>query len=354
MTLILLEGFDSLSSSNELVEDEFARLHHPSNVTDAFYTVDGRDGGKAVRLGVGLATSWYWLQPPGNETNDTWIIGFNWKSRGTGGHVSPFFRLGQSNVAGFGDGLQLQVLTNNVIEINDGDGNQLAVTASDVFTEDTWLQMELKAKCHAADGTVELRIDGVNVASATSVNTATIGDAEWASVIFSGTGTTTRNPIFDDLYICNDQGSTNNDFLGACFVRTLRPTSDAGPNDGTPSAAVDHYTLVDEVKLDEDATYITLDTDTDKEMFGYEALASGGLIFGVAMTTLVTTVTACDVRVNQVFESNASESSQNSKTLPASSYYGIHHVQEVSPDTSVAWTTSEINAGTFGCELDVQ
>jgi len=245
-------------------------------------------------------------------------------------------------------------LVNNVIEINDGNSNQLAVTANNAYTDDTWHHFELKAKCHDTDGTVELRIDGVNVASATSVNTSTIGNDEWASAILCGTGTGSKNSIFDDLYICNDQGSTNNDFLGECYVRTLRPTSDAGTNDGTPSTGSDHYALIDEEFCNEDTDYITLDTDGDKEMYGYETLSANGLIVGLAMATMANTLTACDVRVNQIFESGAVESSQDSRPMPADFYYGIQHVQEVNPDTGSAWTTSEINAGTFGCELDVQ
>jgi hypothetical protein len=176
----------------------------------------------------------------------------------------------------------------------------------------------------------------------------------WSTAIISSLGSGVNNPIFDDLYIVNDQGSTNNDFLGECYVRTLRPTSDASPNDGTPSTGNDHYAMVDEVQADSDTSYITLDTDTDKEMFGYESLASGGLIMGVSMTTLVESTTACDVRVNNVFKAGTTESAQTSKAVAASYYMGLQHVQEDSPDTSAPWTTSEVNSGEFGCELDVQ
>jgi len=87
MTLILLEGFDFTTSNGAQVQSQCNRLHNMNDVSDQLYSVEGRDGGKAMYLGVGLTTSWLWLDPPGHETSQTWIIGFNWKSRGTPGHA---------------------------------------------------------------------------------------------------------------------------------------------------------------------------------------------------------------------------------------------------------------------------
>jgi len=135
----------------------------------------------------------------------------------------------------------------------------------------------------------------------------------------------------------------------------LEADLNAGTNDGTPSTGNDHYAMVDEAVPDTDTTYITVDTDGDKEMFGYEALSvnSGAPVLGVQMASIGARRTAAFAKLTHVFESGGTESSQNSHTLHGTAnYMGVQHIQESNPDTGNAWTESEVNAGTFGVELD--
>ena len=61
-----------------------------------------------------------------------------------------------------------------------------------------------------------------------------------------GTGTT-----IDDFYICNDEGSINNDFLGNVKVRRVIPTGDGSLNQGLPSGGIGYrFMNVDEDFID--------------------------------------------------------------------------------------------------------
>jgi len=180
------------------------------------------------------------------------------------------------------------------ITVVDNTESVLASSANNVFNLNTWHHIEFKAVCHTSNGEVEVRVDGVPVITANGINTSPHEDSRWSAVMLGAAGSLLYNPFIDDLYVCNDQGSTNNDFLGECYVRTLHPTSDAGPNDGTPSTGTDHYALIDEYGADYNSTYIDLDADSEKEMFGFQIytgntwqdLTVNGPILGLSLTSL--------------------------------------------------------------------
>jgi hypothetical protein len=301
------------------------------------------------------SAAWLLLRPPNRETNAIWTVGFHMYSVSSLSTTIPWFRLAQAGVAGYGDGVQLQFASGNAIRVNDGSGSQLAVTANGIVSPDTWHHIELQAKCDDTTGYVDLRVDGVSVASANNVDTSDTGASLWSAAVLCSAGSVLYPVYFDNLYVCNDQGSTNNGFLGECFVHTLSPNSDAGTNQGTPSTGNDHYAVVDEIPPTDDTDYITLDTDTEKEMFGYETLSvnSGAPVLGVQLASVASRRTAAFAKLTHVFESGAVESSHNSHTLHGTEgYMGVQHIQETNPDTGNLWTESEVNAGTFGVELD--
>ena len=358
MTLILIEGFDGFTASNSVsIESRVGRFYSRYDSDNTLRSYSGHDAGSGNSIAhvESASSAWLWMYPPGGETNDVWTAGFHFYIPDVLSTTNPFFRFCQANVAGFSDGVQLQFAGSGTIEINDGGGTQLAVTSANTVSANTWHHVEVQAKCNSTTGYVELRVDGATVASVNNVDTTESGSEEWSCVALCAPGSVLYQMRFDNLYICNDQGSTNNGFLGECFVHTLKPTSDAGTNDGTPSTGNDHYAMVDEAVPDTDTTYITVDTDGDKEMFGYETLSinSGAPVLGIQMASVGARRTAAFAKLKHVFESGGTESSQNSHTLHGTAnYMGVQQIQESNPDTSAAWTESEVNAGTFGVELD--
>lgn len=353
MSLIFMEGFDYFpDANNQDIEYDMNKFHPVQDLIFDIESRPGRDGGYSIKHNTTDTFDWVWFYPPGGEENGTWYAGFHIYVQGTVNSNSPFFRLQQTGEVSFDDTLRVQFNANNGIDLRDWNGSLLAASTNNIISINTWYHVELKAVSDQSAGEVELKVDGTTVATANTLNTDRNGDGKWSSAILSPIGNLLHNVIFDNLYICNDQGSTNNDFLGECFVRTLAPTSDAGPNDGSPASGNDHYEMVNYRWESGTSNYITLNTDGDKEMFGFESLSDTANNFGLCLASLIKRSTANPIKINQVFKSGASETSLNSVSVPPSNRFGVQHIIETNPDTSNLWTYSEINSGEFGFEIE--
>lgn len=70
------------------------------------------------------------------------------------------------------------------------------------------------------------------------------GAGNWDTTLGSGV-------TFDDVYICNDEGNTCNDFLGNVKVRRVRPTAEGAVNQGIPNTGIGYrFMAVDEDFID--------------------------------------------------------------------------------------------------------
>ena len=83
-------------------------------------------------------------------------------------------------------------------------------------------------------------------------------------------GASSPDPVFDDIYVLDDAGSDNTDFLGDCRVETIFPDADGNENDFTASPAVSNYLNVDDGgSPDDDTTYNWSATATDRELYAF-------------------------------------------------------------------------------------
>ena len=70
------------------------------------------------------------------------------------------------------------------------------------------------------------------------------GAGVWDATLGSGV-------TFDDVYICSDEGTVNNTFLGNVKVRRVRPTGEGSENDAIPNGGIGYrYMAVDEDFID--------------------------------------------------------------------------------------------------------
>jgi hypothetical protein len=149
---------------------------------------------------------------------------------------------------------------------------QLQITSRNVgvgaltfpFRNDQWYYLEWKLYCHHTNGTTEIRINGE------TVYTIAAHDSYYNALptrikIHSLRGGSNR---IDDIYVCDDTGTAFNDFLGPQKIENLAPTSD-DTAEWTPSAAVSHYTLVDDLPDDADTTYVSDNLWDNTDLFGY-------------------------------------------------------------------------------------
>lgn len=103
-------------------------------------------------------------------------------------------------------------------------------TLAHTFVTGTWYYVEMKVKLHDTLGEVHVRVDGATVLSLTGIDTKNAGTAAVLDQVRVGAG---MNTAVDDWYICNEQGTEFNDFLGDVRIETLAPSGDGGTLDWT-------------------------------------------------------------------------------------------------------------------------
>lgn len=153
----------------------------------------------------------------------------------------------------------------------------LVTSANGLVQPGVWNYAELKAKLDDSVGYVYLNLNGVDVAHATNQDTKNGGTATVFDSFSLG------NANFDDIYICNEQGAANNDFLGDCIVECLLPNGNGNSSQlvGSDGNSVDNYLLVDETVLS-DADYVGSAVIGQKDTYALPALAySGETVYGI-------------------------------------------------------------------------
>jgi hypothetical protein len=235
-----------------------------------------------------------------------------------------------------------------------------------------WVYFELKATIDTATGgTVELKyhlqkkVKNQTVtwdASVSGINTADQGASGADHVEISYvTGDGTDQVAFDDIYILDSSGSVNNDYLGELIIEGLDITGDGDTLEWDLSSAGN---LVD--AWDEGASEFST-TEDDKQA---TSQAVGEIHLGtlsdtvdILNTTVVGVQTRLSARMNttgtrvvQVMyrKTTGSPAEIGGGTLSVNStaLTGLSDVQELDPNTGLAWVVADLNGLQVGCELD--
>lgn len=134
----------------------------------------------------------------------------------------------------------------------------------------TWYYIELQATVSTTVGSYDLKVDGVSVASdAGPIDTANaaVDDADSFEFAISASG---NSVSWDDIYVCDDQGGSFDDFLGPVAVLGSRPDGDGASSDWIPSTGSDHWVLVDDpAGSPSDNDFVRSETPGDTDLYTY-------------------------------------------------------------------------------------
>src|SRR5690606_5254270 len=132
---------------------------------------------------------------------------------------------------------------NGVLSLQEGTGSGSTIASASGFGTSVLYHLEIKVVQHASTGSIEVRINGATVINETGLNTTdTIGQIG----LLAGTGSSSAQNIYiDNLYVWDDTGAVNNDWLGERLVYTLMPDGDGPTQDWTLSTGSDTYDLLD-------------------------------------------------------------------------------------------------------------
>ncbi len=227
------------------------------------------------------------------------------------------------------------------------------VTSSVALTTGTWYYIEIKATIHDTTGSVELRVDGVTVASATGIDTrnGATGVIDNLAVAWANSGTSQLS-YFDDLYVCDQSGLVNNDFLGDVRVQAILPNGNGNSSVlvGSDGNSTDNYLLVDE-NPPNTTDYVESSTPGDKDTYAFADVSpTSGTVHAVQVLPYAVKTDAGARSIVSVARLSGTEVDSAAKTLSTTWRY-LSDIRETKPGGG-AWSISDVNAAEFGVKVD--
>jgi len=156
---------------------------------------------------------------------------------------------------------------------------------------------------------------------------------------------------FDDVYVCDTEGTINNTFLGPIQVLTLSPTGDDTTDFTATGAGTTHADRVADANADDDTTYVESSTTDDQDIWDYEDIDTGFTISGIEIDTDVRETDASDFTLATVVKSGATTDVDTAQPIAGTDWEILRRVVEVDPNTSEQWTAGNFNAAKFGVEV---
>lgn len=229
------------------------------------------------------------------------------------------------------------------IGVRIGSGATLIGTTDPVLLAGSFNHIEVKTTIDNIVGDIEINVNGVQAFVATDLALGTDGasQAMWGSF---ASGADDFTHYLDDLVNWDDNGATNNTFLGQQRVHTIFPASDTVVADWALAGAANGFDCVNNVPPDGDTTYIAAIAVDETVELGLDTLPpETETIAGVYIPTMGRLAEAGLGNVRTSLVSGVSASDGPSQAFSASyAYYGSVH--ENDPATGVAWTKAGLEA----------
>ena len=221
-----------------------------------------------------------------------------------------------------------------------------------------WLYIELKATIDPVAGSWEIRVDGNTLASdAGPTNTANQGTAgadnlRWQSLP-DNVGTTRIG--IDDVYLCDNVGAANNDFLGRISVVEKYMNAEGFASDWAESAGMNsHDTYVTSLNSVDDSQWLESSNPTDLELFTYVNLPRGirDNFLCLKYTLRGALTVGGDRDVSPVYRTGGVNYVDPAfLRVTGAAFESKQFLQETNPATLAAWTRADIEGQELGFQL---
>jgi hypothetical protein len=340
MSLLFVDGFDHYATA------DFTKKYTSITGAPVITSAIGRRGTK------GYNTSNTGAIFKSFAAESSWVIGAAFKV------PAPNASFSAGRVFALLDGGtgQCELRFDNVTQELTVTRNGTAVTggrSSIVLSANQYYYVEWKvtiANSIAADSCV-VRVNGIEVINVTAGQDLQNSANSTATILQIGSSSTNSAYHFDDLYVCNQSGSTNNTFLGDCRVDTLYPDADGFYTDGTPSAGSDHYAMVDETPVST-TDFVSLASIGDRDSYSFESLPAlaGQVVYGVQALAATDKDDSGLISAATFVRSGVSPAvnQDGAGTALSTGYTFLRDIYEENPDTSTAWDRDTVNAAEFG------
>lgn len=230
-------------------------------------------------------------------------------------------------------------------------GTTIATSLPNLFTFGFWNYMEIKVFCNDTSGFVQIRLNGQTYLNTTGIDTKNTGNNYINSIRiqpFASTGA--FNFKIDDLYILDDTGTFNTDFLGECRVQTQYPTANGTTNNFVATGAANNWQAVDEAVADDDVTYVRSAVVGNIDDYVMGTLALTGAIYAIQVNV---TQRKDDVGSRSIAPLIVSGGTNYlGSAFPCQSDYVVaQKIWEKDPNTAAQWTNTLLNGIYAGLKI---
>jgi hypothetical protein len=284
------------------------------------------------------------------DDQTTWIVGFGlyYHTDALATFMEFWDNLGNYQMS-------ITTLSGGTLRVAYGSGIPIVGDSTSPLLFDEYQYIEVKVVIHDTNGSVDIRQNGISIFHADSIDTDYTDVGSVSQIVFPHL---TANDFIDDVYICDGNGTKNNDFLGDCHIEYILPNGAGTPataewlNSGDDTASL--YTMVDENPPGGDRNYDLGASLPVKDVWAFPDLAAeSNSILGIQVNCLAR-VEDLDVAVNMknVCRSGGVDYLSDAYLVDNTDYLYHTSIWEQNPNGTVDWTRITFNAAEFGYERE--
>jgi hypothetical protein len=202
-----------------------------------------------------------------------------------------------------------------------------------------------------AGGQVIIHLNGQEIMNLTGVNTDpnAVGIGDVVHLFGPGGG---AGMFVDDFYVCDVFGAHNNNFLGDTQIGLIMPASDGFHQDWTPHPAGTHFSNVNEIPPDGDATYNASSTNGQIDSYNFDPVDATRTYFGIQTNLTARKDDSGDRALSPMARIGGVDFVKNPLgTFVNQTYIDYTDAYDVNPATGNPWTGAEINAAQYGVKV---
>lgn len=338
MALIYMDGFDHYGST---VSNMMDGLWAEVGSGGALSTAQVRTGTRALQIGggdarlvlpesrtvVGVGMGVFFTSLPTNNT----AFGYEFRDNANQPHIS------------------LNWMSTGGIAVRRGNpsGGTILEETEPVITAGAWHHVEIRIKIDDTDGEIEVRVNGVTVLDLAEIDTSNTANVHCAQISFNSGAS--FQYFIDDLFVWDDTGNSNNDFIGDRRVITLFPEEDTAQADWAANTGLP-VDAINEAAPNDETTYIEATAPAQVSEFTLDDLPSDVSLISAVMTLVrmrKTDAGGCNVQTSLVSDdigSPPAPAESNGVDRPITEQWTYwFDVHELDPATGAAWTRGAVN-----------
>jgi hypothetical protein len=234
-------------------------------------------------------------------------------------------------------------------------GAVLAQSADGVLVPGIYYYLEVKIVCGAA-GSIDVKIDGVNVLSGAGINTRQQGAGGVQKLVHAPyTEGLTYTTYIDDWYLLDDTGpAPYNTWFGDKKIEGILPAVDGFYEQWTPSTGVDSAACIKDTGSSTwDDKWVSTDVLNEKDSFTLVPVGTWPLVYVVEARSYWRNYQTGQAGLKHILR------------ISGTDYYGAEALHgdtnewqmdrwDQNPDTAADWTLADIQAMQYGFELTAQ